>query len=189
MSRDLRTPETRDFILSRAQAGIEADYDRRIADTSAIREAIRADSGVDVSEEEIRDLGRVYRPVVTKGFWLEFLQRHCVQALPRLLAKGWTLMHADTDCEFITSDIGLLKHRGAWDRPVQYAPGWWNNADGWLLPLTPKLILMMAPCLNDQEKLAQRVYVDQVNRSIAKQAKEFVFAASESELRRAVDAS
>lgn len=188
VARDLRTPATRDFILSDAQHRIEADYDERMSDAKSIREAIITDVGVDIAEADIQRLSQVYRPVVTKGFWLEFLQTHSIRALPRLLAKGWTLFHADSDCDFITSDLGILKHQGAWDRPAPNMPGWWNNADGWLIPLTPKLVLAMAPGLKPQEKLAQRVYVDVFNRSITKHAQEFIFAGSALELRRALDA-
>jgi hypothetical protein len=88
----------------------------------AIRKAILDDSGVDIPEHQIRILSKVYRPVVSKGFWIEFLQKRTVKALPRLLAKGWTLFHADSDCEFVTSDVGILKHWGAWDRPAAPSP-------------------------------------------------------------------
>jgi hypothetical protein len=189
IARDLRTPVTRDFILGDAQNRIEADYDERMNDAKSIRAAIMADSGVDISEADITRLSKLYRPIVSKGFWLEFMQTHSTKALPRLLAKGWTLFHADSDCEFVTSDLGILKHLGAWDRPASNMPGWWNNADGWLMPLTPKLILAMAPGQKPQEKLAQRAYVDVFNRSVAKKAERFVFARSEFELRRALEVS
>ncbi|HXG71859.1 MAG TPA: DUF4238 domain-containing protein [Gemmatimonadaceae bacterium] len=187
MSRDLRTPATRDFLMKRAQAGVEADYDARVADTAQIRQAILEDSNVDVSERQVAALAKAYRPVVTKGFWLEFMQKHTIRALPRLLAKGWTLFRADDGCEFVTSDVGILKHRGGWDRPAPSKPGWWDNADGWLMPLTPHLMLAMAPGLYPGDKLVQRAFLDPFNRAIAQQAREFVFAQSESELRRAID--
>ena len=56
------------------------------------------------------------------------------------------------------------------------------------MPLTPRLILAMAPGLLPQEKLAQRSYVDLFNRNVVSYACEFVFASSENELRRALDA-
>jgi hypothetical protein len=55
------------------------------------------------------------------------------------------------------------------------------------MPITPRVMLAMAPGLK-QEKIAQRPYVDPFNQAMAAQAREFVFAASEYELRRAVDA-
>lgn len=188
MARDLRTPATRDFVMRVAQDGLEAEYDARTSDTAAMRAAILADSGVELSDEDIGQLAAEYRPAITKGFWLDFLKTQTVRALPRLLAKGWTLIHAEEGTEFLTSDMGILKHHGAWDRPGPNTPGWWTNADGWLMPLTPRLILAMAPGLLPQEKLAQRVYVDEFNRSVVRYAREFVFANSERELQRALDA-
>ena len=188
MARDLRTPATRDFVMKVAQKGLEGEYDARTADTAALRAAILEDSGVELSDEDIRTLAAEYRPVVTKGLWLEFLRTQTVKAMPRLLAKGWTLIDAEEGTEFLTSDVGILKHHGAWDRPGPNAPGWWTNADRWLMPLTPRLILAMAPGLLPQEKLAQRSYVDLFNRNVVSYACEFVFASSENELRRALDA-
>mgnify|MGYP001587085293 FL=1 len=174
--------------MKAAQTGLEGEYDARTADTAALRAAILEDSGVELSDEDIRTLAAEYRPVVTKGLWLDFLRTQTVKAMPRLLAKGWTLIHAEEGTEFLTSDVGILKHHGAWDRPGPNAPGWWTNADCWLMPLTPRLILAMAPGLLPQEKLAQRVYVDLFNRNVVSYACEFVFASSENELRRALDA-
>lgn len=188
MARDLRTPSTRDFIMTAAQAGLEAEYDARTSDTTALRAAIVDDSGIELSDDDIRALAAQYRPVISKGFWLDFLRSQTARALPRLLAKGWTLIHAGDGTEFLTSDVGILKHHGAWDRPGPNAPGWWTDADGWLMPLTPKLILAMAPGLLPQEKLARRAYVDMFNRGIVTYAREFVFGSSEEELRRALDA-
>lgn len=94
MSRDLRTPATRDFTMDRAQQGIETEYDAKVADTASIREAILADGGPELSDEEIREFGAKYRPVIPKGFWLAFVERHTEPALPRLLANGWMLVHA-----------------------------------------------------------------------------------------------
>lgn len=186
MSRDLRTPATRDFIMSGAQKQFEADYALRMSDTASIRAAIVADSGVDIPEDEIAALAAAYRPTVAKGFWLDFLHRHTQAALPRLLSMGWTLFHADDATEFITSDIGIVKFRGGWDRPVPFAPGWWINAEAWFIPLTPKLALAMAPGLKGIEKRAERSYVDVVNGAMAAQSSEFTFAHGEAELRRAV---
>lgn len=188
MSPDLRSPTTRDFIMSLAQQGIVAEFDRRMSDTAAVRQAILAQSGVEVSEDEIRELSQLYHPVVSKGMWLKFMQRNIVEALPRLLSKGWTLFHADEGCEFLISDRGIQKHRGGWQNPVIGGPGWWTNADAWIMPLTPRIALAMAPGLLNQEKLAQRAYIDLYNRSVVEHATEFVFAASEDELRRAIDA-
>ena len=188
MARDLRTPATRDFVLKTAQDGLETEYDARTADTAALRAAILEDSGVELSDEDIRTLAAEYRPVITKGFWLDFLRTQTVKALPRLLAKGWTLIHADEGNEFLTSDVGILKYHGAWDRPRASTPGWWTNADGWLMPLTPRLILAMAPGLLPQEKLAQREFVDLFNRHVVRFAREFVFSHSDRELRRAITA-
>lgn len=186
MSRDLRTPATRDFIMDRAQKQFEVECVARMSDTTAIRTAIRADSGIDIPEDQIAALAGLYRPTVTKGFWLDFLQRHSDAAAPRLLGMGWTLFHTDDGAQFITSDIGIVKFRGGWDRPVPFAPGWWIYAEAWLMPLTPKLALAMAPGLLPNQKLAGRPYVDVVNRTLAAQSSAFTFAHDEHELRRAI---
>jgi hypothetical protein len=111
-----------------------------------------------------------------------------MMALPRLLAKGWALFNADDDCEFLTSDIGIVKHRGGWDRPVLSGPGWWSNANAWLMPLTPKVALAMAPGLQASGRLAQRAYVDPLNRAVVNHAREFVFGATEATIQRAIGA-
>jgi hypothetical protein len=176
MSRDLRVPRTRDVILRNAQAHLDSGYKRWLEEPDTIRKAIIKDGGPDLTPEEIVDLGTHFRATVTKGFWLDFMQTHTVKAARRLLTKGWTLFHADDRCEFLTSDLGILKHRGDFDHPVPPAMGWSTRADGWLMPLTPKLILAMAPGLKPTEKLATSVYVDRFNATLAAQALEFVFA-------------
>lgn len=189
MSRDLRTPATREFIMSRVQANLNVELPRRMADTSTIRKAIRENSGIDVSEDEIALLSSRYQPEVSTGFWLAFLKLHTIQATPRLLAKGWTIIHADTDCEFITSDVGIVKHRGGFGIPIASGPGWWSNADGWIMPLTPRIALAMAPGLLPTEKTAQRAFVDPFNQAIVRLARDLVISGNENELRRAVNAA
>ena len=179
ISRDLRVPRTRDVILRNAQAHLDSHLARWLQDPERIRRDIVADGGPDMSPEEIVALGKSYAATVTKGFWLDFMQKHTLKAAHRLLAKGWALFRARDDCQFMTSDLGILKHRGSFDKPVAPAMGWSTNADGWTMPLTPRLALAMAPGLEPHDRIATPVYTDRFNTLLVAQAPEFAFSQDE----------
>jgi hypothetical protein len=177
-SRDVRTPRFRDFVLSFVQAGIDS-YQKALAeDVSGFRERLRESLGEEVdnySDEEIRNGIRLFKAAVRKEYWLMFLIENLEKVALRLAAEGWRALHVQ-DCHLITSDLGILKHRGDFSKAAPHMPGWWNQAPGWIIPLTPLLAVMLAPGLLPGDSIALPDFTERVNRDLAMQADRFVFS-------------
>lgn len=178
MSRDLRTPKARSFLLEVTRHQLGAVWDKEMADTQTIRDRILADGGPSFSDEEIAYYSSIYRPQVTDGFWHDFMIRHITGGSPRIFAKGWKIVSAPADASFITTDVGILKHRDSFQTPSPHMIGWWNNAEAWIMPLAPQTALFMAPGLIEGYANATPEYVRTINAALKQQADRFTFGSS-----------
>ena len=189
LSRDLRTPRARDFLLDIAQQELDAWYREWKADPVAIQASIAARSGVTFDLAELGEMledftGELH---ITKGFWLAFLIKHVAQGAARLLSYGWAPIYAEPGREFLASDAGIVKYWTHFGDPAPPALGWMNDAHGWIAPLAPTVALGIAPGLTTVDKLASSPFLDSFNATVVQQAERFVFARDVATLRRAID--
>jgi len=182
MSRDLRVPKTRDFLMTRGQRELDEWRERILRDPTSFQREVIQDGGPVLDPDEIQTFAEGCSIKLRRGFWLAFLKHYISAASPRLLGYGWALVHADQDCRFITTDLGIVKCAGSFANVVSHELGWTTNDGGWLVPLTPTILLAVAPGLHPTPKLAQMPFVSHVNRALISQCSRFAFAGSEHDI-------
>ena len=187
MSRDLRVPKTRDFLMTLGQSELDEWRDGIVRDPASFQRSVILDGGPELGPDEIREFAEGCSIQLRRGFWLAFMKNHIQAATPRLLSYGWSLIHADRNCRFVTSDLGIVKCVGSFANIVSHELGWANNDGGWLVPLTPGRLLAIAPGLDPTPQLAQSPFVDIVNRALVTQCERFAFAASENDIHAALE--
>ena len=187
MSRDLRVPKTRDFLMTLGQSELDEWRDGIVSDPGSFRRSVIRDGGPELDSDEIREFADGWSIQLRRGFWLAFMKHYIQAATPRLLSYGWALIHADPSCRFVTSDLGIVKCFGSFANIVSHELGWAKNDGGWLVPLTPRRLLAIAPGLYPTPRLAHNPFVARVNRALVAQCSRFAFAASEDDINAALE--
>lgn len=178
MALDLRSPKARDFLMSATQQALERDWAALHADPEKLRRVIWEQSGRQLTDEAIEYARSTYRPLVAKPFWFHFMMRQIGPGARRLFAYRWLVVQAPPALEYLTSDIGIVKHIGDFTNPVEHTIGWWNQAPGWVMPLSPTKALALSPDGECEQGTAEATpaFLEQLNRTMVAQAHRFVYS-------------
>ncbi len=178
MAMDLRSPKAHDFLMGVTQESLERDWAALHADPEKLRSMIREQSGVEITDEVIEYARSKYRPQVAKPFWFHFMIRQINPGARRLFAYRWLVVQAPPGLEYLTSDIGIVKHIGDFTNPATHMIGWWNGAPGWVMPLSPTKALALSPDGEREQGAADATpaFLEQFNRTMVAQAHRFVYS-------------
>jgi uncharacterized protein DUF4238 len=144
-AQDLRTPRSKDRVLSLFRAGFDqqwADWRSRPQELAA---AIARDSGTLYAPEEILEMLGEFQYEMTPNAWLDFFGSMVNKVAQRLHGMRWLRGYAPEGVEFVTSDVGIVKCHGRADAFTTWDMGFTGGRDIWIFPLKPEVALVIAP--------------------------------------------
>lgn len=142
---DMRTPTAKHVLLSWYQDGVNrwlADYK---ANLRHMQLDIWAGQGVWYRQSELKELVSQYEVEVAPGAWTDFISTEVNRAGARLYGMVWHTVDIPAGARLPANDVGVVKCVGSFDRIVPYRIGFAVGATHWVVPLSPKKALTLAP--------------------------------------------
>ena len=168
-AQDLRTPAMRDLLVNVFQQGLEAEWPDVVARSLAAL-------GMNVDAESVSTAAEIYAPRVTNAAWLDFMRGNLNRVAYRLACSPWTVLTAPRRYDWLTSDFGIVKFVGGFAQPAPWRPGWAENADHWVVPVSSRVALAIAPNVAPARAEARPAWLKAVNQRLALDARGFVAA-------------
>lgn len=176
-AQDIRSPTARDHVITTLQGMSDHWWEEqsRVEFKSGLEAA-----GIPFTDEDLdaamEDLGR---PTVDKSDWLDLIS-DLDRATAAVLSLGWILVRAPGGYEFLTNDVGLVKFAGGLQSPAPPTPGFNSGGTHWVVPLSPKRALAIAPGASRVVTSTSKMVKD-TNRAIVETADRFVYSRLRSE--------
>ncbi|MFL5386984.1 MAG: DUF4238 domain-containing protein [Longimicrobiaceae bacterium] len=172
---DIRVPKSADLLVPAFAEAAEAG----IMDTDTAFDALNS-RGLKISREEIREFQREHRDDLVKLFakpsWLDFLVENKGRATAHVAGKLWFLIDAPDESAFLTSDLAIIKFFRDFRYPCSHHFGDFEGRDHWLMPISPKRALALAPVWSRGAPLSTVAFVAAANRQLIKDARRFVYS-------------
>jgi hypothetical protein len=177
MAHDLRSPKARDFLLGQSQKFLDQLKKEMWKDRERVKREIFDEAGLLLSDELYDKIAESVRYEIQKPHWLETMQRQVNTGAERLFGLEWIKLAAPDGLEFLTSDVGVVKFWEGFARPAPHTIGWWNQADHWVMPLSPKYAIAFGRAHPRYRNTADARpgLVKRLNRLLVDQARRWVY--------------